>query len=65
MSPLPGVTGVKVDLGVMIEDQREAMVIRLRGPGAQEQKKITFWGDDSTTRVSWPASGKGGSASPR
>ena len=52
VSPLPGVTGVKVDLGVMTEDQRQAMVTRLRGPGAaQEQKKITFWGDESTTRV--------------
>jgi ATP-binding protein involved in chromosome partitioning len=60
VAPLPGVTGVKVDLGVMTEDQRQAMVTRLRGPGAQEQKKITFWGDDSTTRVLAVASGKGG-----
>lgn len=60
VSPLPGVTGVKVDLGVMTEDQRQAMVTRLRGPGAGEQKKITFWGDDSTTRVLAVASGKGG-----
>jgi ATP-binding protein involved in chromosome partitioning len=61
VSPLPGVTGVKVDLGVMTEEQRQAMVTRLRGPGAaQEQKKITFWGDESTTRVLAVASGKGG-----
>jgi ATP-binding protein involved in chromosome partitioning len=61
VSPLPGVTGVKVDLGVMTEDQRQAMVTRLRGPGAaQQQKKITFWGDESTTRVLAVASGKGG-----
>jgi ATP-binding protein involved in chromosome partitioning len=60
VSPLPDVTGVKVDLGVMTEDQRQAMVTRLRGPGAQEQKKISFWGDDSTTRVLAVASGKGG-----
>ena len=60
VSPLPGVSGVKVDLGVMTEDQRQAMVTRLRGPGAAEQKKITFWGDDSTTRVLAVASGKGG-----
>ena len=61
VSPLPGVSGVKVDLGVMSEDQRQAMVTRLRGPGAaQQQKKITFWGDESTTRVLAVASGKGG-----
>ena len=59
VSPLPGVSGVMVDLGVMTEDQRQAMVTRLRGPGAaQQQKKITFWGDESTTRVLAVASGK-------
>ena len=39
VSPLPGVTGVKVDLGVMTEDQRQAMVTRLRGPGAPSRKR--------------------------
>jgi ATP-binding protein involved in chromosome partitioning len=61
LAPLPGVTGVKVDLGVMTEEQRQAMVTRLRGPAAAaEQKKISFWGDDATTRVLAIASGKGG-----
>ena len=60
LAPLPGVTGVKVDLGVMTEEQRLAMVTRLRGPAAAEQKKISFWGDDATTRVLAVASGKGG-----
>src|SRR4029450_9001314 len=41
VSPLPGVAGVNVALGVMTEDQRQDMVTRLRGPGAAEQKKIT------------------------
>jgi len=61
VSPLPGVAGVNVSLGVMTEDQRQAMVTRLRGPdAAQQQKKISFWGDESTTRVLAVASGKGG-----
>ncbi|HET6751267.1 MAG TPA: Mrp/NBP35 family ATP-binding protein [Actinomycetes bacterium] len=60
VAPLPGVSGVKVDLGVMTEEQRQAMVTRLRGPGAAEQKKISFWGDEATTRVLAVASGKGG-----
>src|SRR5512132_558150 len=59
VSPLPGVTGVEVDLGVMTEEQRQAMVTRLRGPQAAQQKKISFWGEDSTTRVLAVASGKG------
>ncbi|HEV8374009.1 MAG TPA: iron-sulfur cluster assembly protein, partial [Actinomycetota bacterium] len=60
VSPLPGVTGVEVDLGVMTEEQRQAMVTRLRGPQAAQQKKISFWGEESTTRVLAVASGKGG-----
>jgi ATP-binding protein involved in chromosome partitioning len=60
VSPLPGVSRVKVDLGVMTEEQRQAMVTRLRGPQAAQQKKISFWGDDSSTRVLAVASGKGG-----
>src|SRR6266496_369248 len=60
VAPLPGVTGVEVVLGSMTEEQRQALVGKLRGPGAQQQRKITFWGDDSATRVLAIASGKGG-----
>jgi ATP-binding protein involved in chromosome partitioning len=61
VAPLPGVKSVHVEMGTMTEEQRTAMVARLRGgQGAQEQKKITFWGEDSTTRVIAVASGKGG-----
>jgi ATP-binding protein involved in chromosome partitioning len=60
VSPLPGVQGVVVELGAMTDEQRQAMVTRLRGPGAAEQKKISFWGEDSSTRVLAVASGKGG-----
>jgi ATP-binding protein involved in chromosome partitioning len=62
VTPLPGVTGVEVRLGTMTEEQRQAMVTKLRGPGAAqaEQKKISFWNEDSSTRVLAVASGKGG-----
>ncbi len=60
VSPLPGVQGVVVELGAMTEEQRQAMVTRLRGPGAAQQKSISFWGEQSSTRVLAVASGKGG-----
>ena len=60
VSPLPGVHGVVVELGAMTEEQRGAMVTKLRGPGAAEQKKVAFWGEESSTRVLAVASGKGG-----
>jgi ATP-binding protein involved in chromosome partitioning len=60
VSPLPGVSGVVVDLGTMTEEQRQAMVARLRGGQQQPQRKISFWGDESSTRVLAVASGKGG-----
>jgi ATP-binding protein involved in chromosome partitioning len=61
VSPLPGVSGVQVRLGTMTEEQRQAMVTRLRGPGAaQAQKQISFWNETSSTRVLAVASGKGG-----
>jgi ATP-binding protein involved in chromosome partitioning len=59
VSPLPGVSGVDVRLGAMTDQQRQAMVTRLRGPG-QAQKPISFWNDESSTRVLAVASGKGG-----
>jgi ATP-binding protein involved in chromosome partitioning len=62
VSPLPGVSAVEVKLGTMSEEQRQALVGRLRGGNAsqQQQKSISFWGDNSTTRVLAVASGKGG-----
>ncbi len=60
VSPLPGVRQVLVDLGSMTEEQRQTMVAKLRGPQATVQRKITFWGEDSSTRVLAVASGKGG-----
>jgi len=62
VSPLPGVTGVEVRMGTMTEEQRQAMVTRLRGPQAaqQQQKRISFWNEESSTRVLAVASGKGG-----
>ena len=59
VAPLAGVSRVVVDLGVMTEQQRGAMVTRLRGEAGQ-QKSISFWGENSTTRVLAVASGKGG-----
>jgi len=59
LAPLPDVTGVRVELGAMTDEQRQAMVGKLRG-GQPEQRKITFWGEDSSTRVLAVASGKGG-----
>jgi ATP-binding protein involved in chromosome partitioning len=60
VSPLPGVRQVVVQLGSMTEEQRQALVGKLRGPQAAQQRKITFWGEDSSTRVLAVASGKGG-----
>ncbi|HEX8928688.1 MAG TPA: P-loop NTPase, partial [Actinomycetota bacterium] len=60
VSPLPGVTRVEVGLGSMTEEQRQALVGKLRGSSGQQQRKITFWGEESSTRVLAIASGKGG-----
>ena len=61
VSPLPGVTGVNVQLGTMTDDQRQTMVTKLRGGRPQQaQRPIAFWGEDSTTRAIAVASGKGG-----
>ncbi len=69
---MEGIRKVRVDLGVMTEEQRTALVTRLRGdqgdaaPGheghahAQGMKAVPFWGADSTTRALLIASGKGG-----
>src|ERR1700678_2405887 len=55
---LPGVTGVRVDLDVMSEDQRKAMQTQLRGGKAEPV--IPFAQPASLTRVSAIVSGKGG-----
>ncbi|HLW47051.1 MAG TPA: Mrp/NBP35 family ATP-binding protein [bacterium] len=54
---LPGVTTVDVQLGVMTQEQRQALIGQLR-PGPQKQSPILS--PTSTTRVLTIASGKGG-----
>ncbi len=69
VAPLPGVDRVHVELGVMTEEQRQAMVTRLRSGGSATQqgdgahgnvKEIPFWGPDRRTKAILVASGKGG-----
>jgi ATP-binding protein involved in chromosome partitioning len=60
VQPLPGVERVAVKVGTMTDEQRQALVGRLRGGQAEPQRKISFWGEASTTRVLAVASGKGG-----
>ena len=58
VAPLPGVTGVQVELDVMSDDQRRALQQQLRGDaGAHE---VPFAKPGSLTRVYAIASGKGG-----
>jgi ATP-binding protein involved in chromosome partitioning len=58
VTPLPGVTGVHVELDVMSEDQRKDMQSALRG-GAPE-RVIPFAQPSSLTKVYAIVSGKGG-----
>src|SRR3984957_7589799 len=58
VAALPGVTGVRVDLDVMSEDQRKAMQTQLRGGKAEPV--IPFALPASLTRVYAIVSGKGG-----
>ncbi len=58
VSPVPGVTGVDVKLGVMTAEQRSALQDQLRG--GQAQREIPFAQPGSLTRVIAIASGKGG-----
>ncbi len=55
---LADVTAVRVDLGVMSEEQRKAMTTMLRGGRAEPE--VPFAKPDSLTRVYAVASGKGG-----
>jgi len=57
---LPGVNRVDVKLGVMSQDERQALVQKLRGGEMHPAKKSSFLTADSTTRVVTVASGKGG-----
>jgi ATP-binding protein involved in chromosome partitioning len=59
VAPLPGVTGVRVDLDVMSAEQRRGLQEMLRGPGAPANE-IQFAKPGSLTRVYAVASGKGG-----
>ncbi|HEX9697578.1 MAG TPA: Mrp/NBP35 family ATP-binding protein [Actinomycetota bacterium] len=64
VAPLPGVAKVHVELGVMTDDQRQAMVQRLRSGQGDGQggtiKEIPFWGQDHRTKAILVSSGKGG-----
>lgn len=53
-----GVTGVRVALDVMSDEQRKALQTQLRG--GQEVREVPFGKPDSLTRVFGIASGKGG-----
>ncbi|HEU0130190.1 MAG TPA: Mrp/NBP35 family ATP-binding protein [Mycobacteriales bacterium] len=55
---LDGVTGVRLDLGVMNDEQRAALQTQLRG--GQAAREIPFAQPGSLTRVYAVASGKGG-----
>ena len=58
VSAVPGVSGVRVDLGVMIDKQRLALREQLKG--GQVDREIPFARPDSLTKVIAVASGKGG-----
>ncbi|MFN8075949.1 MAG: P-loop NTPase [Kineosporiaceae bacterium] len=58
VSAVDGVSGVRVDLDVMSDEQREKLRDKLRGPGAG--REVPFNRPDNLTRVYAIASGKGG-----
>ena len=58
VAALPGVSGVRVDLDVMSEEQRQAMQTQLRG--GRPEPVIPFAQPASLTKVIAVASGKGG-----
>jgi ATP-binding protein involved in chromosome partitioning len=59
VTPLDGVTSVRVELDVMSQEQRRALQEQLRGP-ARAENEIPFAKPGSLTRVYAVASGKGG-----
>ena len=58
VSAVAGVTDVRVELGVMTEEQRQELTTRLRGE--RGEREIPFARPGSLTRVYAVASGKGG-----
>jgi ATP-binding protein involved in chromosome partitioning len=58
LAAVPGVTGVRVDMGVMNDEQRTALQATLRG--GQAAREIPFAKPGSLTKVFAIASGKGG-----
>src|ERR1041384_2192532 len=61
LQPIEGVRAVKVVMGVMTDEQRQAMVSRLRaGQPTQNERPIAFWQDGTNTKAILVASGKGG-----
>jgi len=58
VSALPGVTGVRVELDVMSEEQRRELQANLRG--GRVEREVPFSKPTSLTRVYAIASGKGG-----
>jgi ATP-binding protein involved in chromosome partitioning len=58
VSTVEGVTGVRVDLGVMSDEQRVALREQLKG--GQPDREIPFARPDNLTKVIAVASGKGG-----
>lgn len=58
LAPLEGVNGVDLELGVMSDEQRQALRDQLRG--GQAEREIPFAKPGSMTRVYCVASGKGG-----
>jgi ATP-binding protein involved in chromosome partitioning len=60
LTRLPGIDEVRVDFGVMTEEQRKALQATLRGGAAAAEPVIPFAQPGSRTRVYAVASGKGG-----
>ncbi|HWB65711.1 MAG TPA: Mrp/NBP35 family ATP-binding protein [Mycobacteriales bacterium] len=58
VSRVPGVTGVRVGLGVMSDEQKQALRAQLQG--GRPQRQIQFAQPGSLTRIYAIASGKGG-----
>jgi ATP-binding protein involved in chromosome partitioning len=60
VAALPGVRAVEVRLGVMSQEQRQALIAKLRGGDGAAPGPGAFLGPESATRVIAVASGKGG-----
>ena len=57
---LPGVQSVQVSLGVMTQDQRQALIGKLHGGEISARRRSSFLTAESPTRIILVASGKGG-----